>query len=98
MNALIYVDIDQSIHKVKMKVAQNEKPKKLLGFSFCINMGNFEAFLRNLNLSASRLFWRCGIRSLFIFKLGIHTLNSEQGALYCTVSWDQTHHQLKHFW
>ena len=38
-----------------------------------------------------------GARSLFISKLGIHTLNSEQGALYCTVSWDQTHHQLKHF-
>ena len=24
-----------------------------------INIGNFEAFLRNLNLSANRLFWRC---------------------------------------
>ena len=42
-----------------MKVAQNEKRKKLLGFSFYINIGNFEAFLRNLNLSANRLFWRC---------------------------------------
>ena len=28
MNALGYVDIDQGIHKVKMKVAQNEKRKK----------------------------------------------------------------------
>ena len=28
MNALVYVDIDQSIHKVKNKVAQNEKRKK----------------------------------------------------------------------
>ena len=43
-----------------MKVARNEKRKKLLGFSFYINIGNFEAFLRNLNLSANRLFWRCG--------------------------------------
>ena len=42
-----------------MKVAQNEKRKKLLGFSFYINIGNFEAFLRNLNLSANPLFWRC---------------------------------------
>ena len=59
MNALVYVNIDQGIHKVKMKVARNEKRKKLLGFSFYINIGNFEAFLRNLNLSANRLFWRC---------------------------------------
>ena len=42
-----------------MKVAQNEKRKKLLGFSFYMNMGNFEAFLQNLNLSAKSLFWRC---------------------------------------
>ena len=42
-----------------MKVARNEKRKKLLGFSFYINIGKFEAFLWNLNLSANRLFWRC---------------------------------------
>ena len=42
-----------------MKVARNEKRKKLLGFSFYINTGNSEAFLWNLNLSANRLFWRC---------------------------------------
>ena len=59
MNALVYVDIDQGIHKGKMKVAQNEKRKKLLWFSFYINIGNFEAFLQNLNLSANRLFLRC---------------------------------------
>ena len=61
MNALVYVDIDQGIHKVKMKVARNEKRKNLLGFSFYINIGNFEAFLRNLILSANHLFWRCDI-------------------------------------
>jgi len=33
------------IFKVKMKVAQNVKVKKLLGFSFYINMGGSEAFL-----------------------------------------------------
>ena len=44
-----------------MKVARNEKQKKLLGFSFYINIGNFEAFLWNLNLSAKHLFWRCGL-------------------------------------
>ena len=48
MNALVYVDIDQGIHK-----------GKILGFSFYINIGNFEAFLQNLNLSANRLFLRC---------------------------------------
>ena len=45
--------------KGKMKVARNEKRKKLLGFSFYINIWNFEAFLRNLNLSTKNLFWRC---------------------------------------
>ena len=28
MNALVYVDIDQGIHKGKSKVARNEKRKK----------------------------------------------------------------------
>ena len=59
MNALVYVDIDQGIHKGKMKVAGVEKRKKLLGFSFYMNIGNFEAFLWNLNLSAKHLFWTC---------------------------------------
>ena len=50
MNTLVYVDIDQSIHKGKMKVALNEKQKKLHGFSFSINIANFEAFLKTMNL------------------------------------------------
>ena len=29
MNALVYVDIDQGIHKGKLKVARNENRKKL---------------------------------------------------------------------
>ena len=44
MNAPVYVDIDQGIHKGKLKVARNEKRKKLHGFSFSINIANFEAF------------------------------------------------------
>ena len=44
MNAPVYVDIDQGVHKVKLKNALNEKLKKLLGFSFSINIANFEAF------------------------------------------------------
>ena len=47
MNALAYVDIDQGIHKGKMKVARNEKQKKKLhGFCFSINIANFEALLQ----------------------------------------------------
>ena len=42
-----------------MKVAQNEKRKKLLGFSFSINIRNFEVFLGNLNLSEKHLFCMC---------------------------------------
>ena len=34
MNAQVNVDIDQGIHKLKLKVAQNEKRKKLHGFSY----------------------------------------------------------------
>ena len=34
MNALVYVDIDQSNHKGKNKVAQNEKPQKFDVFLF----------------------------------------------------------------
>ena len=56
MNALVYVDIDQGIHKGKMKVALNEKRKKLCGFSFSINIANFEAFLSVFKLTKNPLF------------------------------------------
>ena len=56
MNALVYVDIDWGIHKKKLKVAQNEKQKKLRGFSFSINMVNFEAFCQNKKLSSNLFF------------------------------------------
>ena len=51
-----YVDIDQGIHKGKMKVALNEKPKKLCGFSFSINIANFEAFLSVFKLTKNLFF------------------------------------------
>ena len=60
MNALVYVDIDQGIHKGKMKVALNEKRKKLRGFSFSINIANFEAFLSVFKLSKNPLFLKSG--------------------------------------
>ena len=56
MNALVYVDIDQGIYKVKLKVALNEKRKKLRGFSFSINMANFEAFCRTKKLISNLFF------------------------------------------
>ena len=41
MNALVYVDIDHAIHKVKMKVARNEKRKKnYLGTMYVHNSKN----------------------------------------------------------
>ena len=57
MNAPVYVDIDQGIHKGKLKVAQNEKRKKLSGFSFSINIANFEAFCRTKKLILNLFFF-----------------------------------------
>ena len=56
MNALVYVDIDRGIHKGKLKNALNEKRKKLRGFSFSINMANFEAFCRTKKLISNLFF------------------------------------------
>ena len=56
MNALVYVNIDQGIYKGKMKVALNEKRKKLRGFSFPINIAKFEAFLLVFKLTKNPLF------------------------------------------
>ena len=56
INALVYVDIDQGIHKGKMKVALNEKRKILYGFSFSINVANFEAFLWRIKLTKNLWF------------------------------------------
>ena len=61
INALVYVDIDQGIHKVKLKVALNEKRKKLHGLSFSINMTNFEAFWGVKKMSANFSFLKCEV-------------------------------------
>ena len=60
-SALVYVDIDQGIYKVKLKVALNQKRKKLHGFSFSINMANFEAFWGVKKLSANLSFLKCAV-------------------------------------
>ena len=65
MIALVYVDIDQGNYKGKMKVALNEKRKKLHGFSFSINMANFEAFWGVKKLSANLSFFKCAINTDF---------------------------------
>ena len=67
MNAPVYVDIDQGIHKGKLKVARNEKRKKLHGFSFSINIANFEAFRWTKKL-ISNLFFLKSDYSLPILK------------------------------
>ena len=41
MNALVYVEIDQGIYKVKLKVALNEKRKKTTWGLFFYRYGKF---------------------------------------------------------
>ena len=65
MNALVYVDIVQGIHKGKSKFAQNEKQKKLCVFSFYLNVANFEAFGWIFLLSANLLFLNSDISKLW---------------------------------
>ena len=55
MNALVCVDIDQGIHLEKMKLARNEKRKKLHGFSYYKNIANFEAFWQYKNFIKKNL-------------------------------------------
>ena len=61
MNALVYVDIDRGIHKGKLKNALNEKRKKLRGFSFSINIANFEAFRWTKKLISNLFFLKSDI-------------------------------------
>ena len=61
MNAPVYVDIDQGIHKGKLKNARNEKRKKLSGFSFSINTANFEAFFRTKKLISNLFFLKSAV-------------------------------------
>ena len=60
VNGLVDVEIDQGIHKGKMKVALNEKRKNLRGFSFSINIVNFEAFISVFKLTKNPLFLKSG--------------------------------------
>ena len=57
--------------RVKLKVALNEKRKKLLGFSFSINIANFEAFLKVKKLSTILFFLKSEIffNEIIIFKI-----------------------------
>ena len=63
MNAPVYVNIDQGIHKVKLKVARNEKRKKLHGFPFTMNMANFEAFRWTKKMISNLFFQNVGMMS-----------------------------------
>ena len=64
-----------------MKIARNEKRKKLLGFSFYIDIGDFEAFLWNLNLSENNSFWRCAYPSSSSLNISLADSNVPLGAL-----------------
>ena len=66
MNALVYVDIDRGIHKGKLKNALNEKQKKLRGFSFSINMANFEAFRRTKKLISNLFFLKSEVVCIYL--------------------------------
>ena len=68
MNAPVYVDIDQGIHKGKLKVARNEKRKKLSGFSFSINIANFEAFCQTKKLISNLFF----LKSVVVITYIVH--------------------------
>ena len=59
MNALVYVDIHQGIYKGKTQSCL--KWKKPVGFSFSINIANFEAFLEVKKLSANLFFLKSGL-------------------------------------
>ena len=41
-----------------MLLEMKHEKNYLLGFSFYINIGNFEVFFQNSNLSAKHFFWR----------------------------------------
>ena len=68
LEQLSFVNIDQGIHKGKMKVALNEKRKKLHGFSFSINIANSEAFLSVFKLTKNPLFLKSEVR---VYEVGI---------------------------
>ena len=76
MNAPVYVDIDQGIYKVKLKVALNEKRKKLRGFSFSINMANFEAFCRTKKMISNVFFLKSALELQIPAPLVLRTLNT----------------------
>ena len=76
MNALVYVAIDQGIYKGKMKVALNERWKKLHGFSFSINIANFEAFLLVFKLTKNPLFLMSAVCSRWIVDIKKPTVAS----------------------
>ena len=77
MNAPVYVDIDQGIHKGKLKVARNGKRKKLSGFSFSINIANFEAFCRTKKLISNLFFLKSDV---VISKSGITNIGKQVGS------------------
>ena len=55
-----------NLGKVKLKVARNEKQKNVFGFSFSINIANYEAFFLVKKLSANLFFQKSVLELLFV--------------------------------
>ena len=56
MNAPVYVGIDQGIHKVKLKVAQNEKQKKTTWVFFFYDYSKFSSVSPDKKVDLKPLF------------------------------------------
>ena len=56
MNAPVYVDIDQGIHKVKLKVALHEKWKKTTWVFFFYKYGKFWSIPQEQKVDLKPLF------------------------------------------
>ena len=76
INALVYVEVDQSIYKMK----------KSMWVSFSINMANFETFCQNKKLSAKLLFLKSALLSNLGRWLWYVMFSRLLQGFYCSVS------------
>ena len=66
INALVYVNIDQGIHKDKSKIAWNDKWKTSWVFYTWNIIANFEVFHWKISLSTNLLFLKSGHLGTYI--------------------------------
>ena len=73
MNALVYVDIDQGIHKVKVKIALNEKQKKTMCVFFFNKYSKFWSILPDKKVDLKPFFseeWQ-PISKVYLINYGV---------------------------